>query len=187
MTITQAAERLNVRRQRVSQLLAEGRLVGPRHGPGRQPPDALRVYAWSLDEEIARREAEASRAASAPAVVRASPAPTPPDATAAADFADAGILRELRELRRAVQRAERREEAARAALLSVKAAAEIARGDAARKRKQAMRVAQLLRDTANALADELDRDADGVAAAYADALTQLTAPMDAGAIEDEQA
>ena len=81
-------------------------------------------------------------------------------------------------------RSERREEAARAALLSVKAVVDVARADAMRDRRQASRLARLLRDTATALADELDRDFDRIASAYSDALTQLTAPRDPASLDD---
>lgn len=55
VSISQAADRLEVSPQRVSQMLASGHLRGPHIAGTRAPKNAPRVYVDSLDEAIARR------------------------------------------------------------------------------------------------------------------------------------
>lgn len=57
VTINTAAERLGVTPQRVSQMLKDGELCGPRQGPGRASRNALRVYLDSLETVEQRRAA----------------------------------------------------------------------------------------------------------------------------------
>lgn len=60
MTIKDAAERLGVTPQRVSQMLASGLLHGPSTAHGRRAaPNALRVFTASLDQALAARAADA--------------------------------------------------------------------------------------------------------------------------------
>jgi len=61
LTIAETASRLRVKRQRVSQLLAEQRLEGPDYGQGRAPANAPRVWASSLakyERELRKPRAE---------------------------------------------------------------------------------------------------------------------------------
>jgi len=55
VTLAEAASRLGVTAQRVSQLLNLGQLSGPDVGPGRARKNAQRVWESSLRDEIARR------------------------------------------------------------------------------------------------------------------------------------
>jgi hypothetical protein len=55
VTLAEAARRLGVTAQRVSQLLNLGQLSGPSVGPGRARKNAQRVWESSLRGEIARR------------------------------------------------------------------------------------------------------------------------------------
>lgn len=56
MTLTEAASRLGVTPQRVSQLLSQGRLQGPSQSPGaRARKNAPRVYLSSIEERIAQK------------------------------------------------------------------------------------------------------------------------------------
>lgn len=59
LTITEAAAALGVCRQRVSQMLRDGLLEGPRIGPGRAPKNAPRVWPDTLQAEIDRRRQQA--------------------------------------------------------------------------------------------------------------------------------
>jgi len=61
LTIAAAAARLGVTRQRVSQMLTSGELEGPSTGPGRAPKEAGRVWGWSLDLAVQRRELASSQ------------------------------------------------------------------------------------------------------------------------------
>jgi hypothetical protein len=61
LTLAEAAERLGVTPQRISQLLCSGVLSGPTVGPGRAPKGAGRVWESSLQQEIDKRQAGSRR------------------------------------------------------------------------------------------------------------------------------
>ncbi len=57
LTLAEAAERLGVEPQRISQMLRSGDLSGPAVGPGRAPKGVGRVWESSLQQEIDKRQA----------------------------------------------------------------------------------------------------------------------------------
>ena len=61
LTLAEAAERLGVRPQRISQMLRSGDLSGPTLGPGRAPKGAGRVWESSLQQEIDKRQTGSRR------------------------------------------------------------------------------------------------------------------------------
>lgn len=61
LTLTEAADRLDVTPQRISQMLRSGDLSGPTIGPGRAPKGAGRVWENSLQREIDKRLAGTRR------------------------------------------------------------------------------------------------------------------------------
>ncbi|UZK92645.1 hypothetical protein OIO89_00650 (plasmid) [Mycobacterium ulcerans] len=54
-TLADAGKQLGVTAQRVSQMLSSGELTGPQYPQQRVPKNAVRVWKWSLDQELARR------------------------------------------------------------------------------------------------------------------------------------
>lgn len=62
VTLREAAAQLNVRPQRINQLLRDERLLGPSY-PGRAPREAPRVWSDSLQQEKERRTREGAAGA----------------------------------------------------------------------------------------------------------------------------
>jgi hypothetical protein len=61
LTLAEAASRLGVKPQRISQMLRSGDLSGPTVGPGRAPKGVGRVWESSLQHEIDKRLADTRR------------------------------------------------------------------------------------------------------------------------------
>lgn len=168
-SLADAGALLGVTAQRVSQMLGEGKLSGPQYSQKRVPKHAVRVWKWSLDQELARRE-------SAPPPARQ----TPHQADAVADrtaFA---------------QWWERQEARVNAAALELKVAADLARQQASEDRRKArllmsklarvtVQQAELIEQLKDDLAVDSERT-ERILDAYSDALTQLLAPDSIGPI-----
>lgn len=100
MTLTEAAERLGVKRQRVHQLLDDGVLTGPQlEGGGRAPANAPRVWVSSLELEESRRRQRRGRKAPGTSAARTEPSGNEADA--------AYVLKVSLDLARDALRAER--------------------------------------------------------------------------------
>jgi hypothetical protein len=156
LTLTEAAHRLHVTPQRISQMLRHGHLAGPGGRAGRAQKHAPRVWESSLEEEIARREkaqyhashqppTSAEAKAGKPAGAADQPGPSAREAAAL----EAALLMKLKldEARKAL----REERQANKRLTSMLAAA----------------IAEL--QAAHIQADRLDKVTDS----YSEALTQL--------------
>ena len=61
LALAEAADRLGVTPQRISQMLRSGDLSGPTVGPGRAPKGVGRVWESSLQQEIDKRGAGSRR------------------------------------------------------------------------------------------------------------------------------
>lgn len=149
LTLTEAASRLGVKPQRISQMLRAGDLSGPAVGPGRAPKGVGRVWESSLQHEIDKRLADNKRS-------------RPPR------FSDGDVQ----------SGSSAREAAALEAVLQMKVRLDAAR-EALREERQANKrltsmlaaaVAEL--EAAHAQSDRLDNITEG----YSEALAQLTIP-----------
>lgn len=166
-SLADAAELLGVTAQRVNQMLTSGKLSGPQYPQKRVPKHAVRVWKWSLDQELARR--------------RTSPpprrTPQPPDTVADRAFA---------------QWWQRQEARVNAAAHELKVAADLSRDQAREERRTArLLMSKLARVTiqqaeliellkADLVADS--ERTERILDAYSDALTQLLAPDSLGPI-----
>ncbi len=165
-SLADAGELLGVTAQRVSQLLSAGKLTGPTYPHKRVPKHAVRVWKWSLDQELARR--------------RATPPPRP--ARAQRDPAVDAYS----------QWWERQEARVNAAAHELKIAADLARQQTIEERRKARQLmsklarvtiqqAQLIEQLQTDLTVDAERT-ERILDAYSDALTQLLAPDTVGPI-----
>lgn len=165
-SLADSAALLGVTAQRVSQMLSSGKLSGPQYRQKRVPKHAVRVWKWSLDEELARRQ-------TSPPPRRA---PHHPDAVA--DNAAFG------------QWWQRQEARVNAAAHELKVAADLARHQAREDRRTARQLmsklarvtiqqAELIELLKEDLAADSERN-ERILDAYSDALTQLLAPDSLG-------
>ncbi|WP_244890287.1 MULTISPECIES: hypothetical protein [Mycobacterium simiae complex] len=157
-----AGELLGVTAQRVSQMLSAGKLSGPHYPHKRVPKHAVRVWKWSLDQELARRQSTPS-----PRSAHHQPDPA----------ADRDVF---------AQWWERQEARVNAAAHELKVAADLARQQASEDRKKARQLmsklarvtiqqAELIEQLKDDLAVDTERT-ERILDAYSDALTQLLAP-----------
>lgn len=149
LTLAEAAGRLGVKPQRISQMLRSGELSGPTIGPGRAPKGVGRVWEDSLEHEIHRRLTG----------IRRSPPP--------------------RALDGQVQiRSSTREAAALEAVLQMKVKLDDAREALRHERRASKRLTNMLAavvaelEAARAQSDRIDNIAEG----YSEALAQLIIP-----------
>lgn len=160
LTLAEAAERLRVTPQRVSQLLRSQIVTGPDVGPGRAAKNAPRVWESSLAREEARRRAASEQ--------RASQRRSPGNVSKRGGGA----------------RSRSQGQSARAAVLAMKVGLDSAREALRDERRANQRLTRQLADAvaeieaARTQADRLDEIADG----YSEALTQLGIPDDPRAL-----
>jgi hypothetical protein len=165
LTLAEAAERLRVTPQRISQMLRCGVLDGPEVAPGRAQKYAPRVWERSLQQEITRRE-ETEQYASPSRLTRGhgqvSKRPEPND--------EAGPSA--------------REAAALEAALLMKLRLDEARKALREERQANKRLASMLAAVTAELqaAQEQTERLDDIAAGYSDALTQLLIPDPASSL-----
>ncbi len=162
-TLADAGKQLGVTAQRVSQMLSSGELTGPQYPQQRVPKNAVRVWKWSLDQELARRRS------------------TPPPRHSRRQQPDPGADQEY-----LAQWWSRREARVNAAAHELKVAADLARQHASDERRKARQLmsklarltiqqAELIERLKDDLAVESERT-EQIIDAYSDALTQLLAP-----------
>ena len=166
-TLAQAAQLLDVSPQRVGQMLKDGSLTGPQYQLKRVPKNAPRLWKWSVDQELARRQPRSQHDRT-----------SSQHADAADDYLHLG------------QWLERKEARINAAAQELKVAADLARQQAAADRRKARdlmsKLAKVVIQQAEVI-DQLKSDqtldsdrSEEMLDAYSNALTQLLAPDDIG-------
>jgi hypothetical protein len=169
-TLAQAAQLLGVSPQRVGQMLKDGALTGPQYQLKRVPKNAHRVWKWSVDQELARRQ------------------PLSQQDTASNQHADTVVEYEF-----LGQWLERKEARINAAAQELKVAADLARQQAAEDRRKARQLmsklakvviqqAEVIDQLKSDLTLESDRS-EQILDAYSNALTQLLSPDDIGPLQ----
>ncbi|SRR5258708_4844999 len=159
LTLAEAAQRLQVTPQRISQMLHSGALEGPDVGPGRARKGVPRVWEASLQQELARRRTARPRTTH-----RLAAGP------------DADVSKSSEAHGEASRSA--REAAALKAVLRMKIRLDDAREALRQERESSKRLTRLLAaataelQAAQAQADRLD----DIALGYSEALTQLVVP-----------
>ncbi len=169
-TLAQAAQLLGVSPQWVGQMLKDGPLTGPQYQRKRVPKNAPRVWKWSMDQELARRQ------------------PLSQQDTASNQHADTVV-----EYEHLGQWLERKEARINAAAQELKVAADLARQQAAEDRRKARQLmsklakvviqqAEVIDQLKSDLTLENDRS-EQILDAYSNALTQLLSPDDIGPLQ----